>query len=280
MGVLAMLKLFPRFEMKVREIRDRMKLALVKTSPCIADNLRSLKKSELEDIFASKAIERDWNQDKNEIENLNLPEANDGICAGDQRALYYLVQSLKPKTFLEIGTHIGCSSVNIALALKRISNGGSSFPAKLTTVDIRDVNDPVTKPWLKFQSKNSPAENLKKIGCDGFTNFVQADSLEFLANCATNFDFIFLDGLHSGNKVYQEIPLALKRLNREGVILLHDFYPYCQSLIPGNIVITGPYLATNRLLKEGAGFAVCPLGHLPWPTKQGSYFTTLAILHK
>ena len=96
---------------------------------------------------------------------------------------------------------------------------------------------------------------------------LQDTSIKYFENCQTKFDFIFLDGDHSALTVYQEIPLALKLLNSNGIILLHDYYPGGKPLWSNSPVISGPYLATERLIKEGADLIVLPLGNLPWATK-------------
>ena len=72
--------------------------------------------------------------------------------------------------------------------------------------------------------------------------------------------------------------MALKMLNPNGVILLHDYFPGMKPLWSDGTVIPGPYLATERFVKEGINLTVLPLGELPWPTKLGSNVTSLALL--
>ena len=149
---------------------------------------------------------------------------------------------------------------------------------RLTTVDINDVNDQATSPWLKYGSPYSPVELAQRLGLNDRITFVTGKSLEFFASCSDQYDLIFLDGDHTASTVYREIPAALVQLRREGVILLHDYFPALQPLWPGETVISGPWLATERLRSEGAEFMVIPLGELPWPTKLGSRITSLALL--
>jgi predicted O-methyltransferase YrrM len=248
--------------------------------PFDSSRLRTLTEADLRAIFTSEAIASDFNRDKELLGKLGLPEYSGGINPGDQRAIYSLIRALEPESVLEVGTHIGCSTVHIALALKGIVKPNVSRHPEITTVDIRDVNDSTTKPWLNYNSSNSPRELVEKVGCGGLVSFVKADALDFLSTCKQQFDFIFLDGLHTAKRVYQEIPLALALLKEGGTILLHDFFPNNQPLWSDGEVCQGPYMATQRLLKEGAGFTVCPLGTLPWATKLGSSKTSLAILSR
>ena len=191
-----------------------------------------------------------------------------GVNPGDQRALHCLVQGLKPRHVLEIGTHIGCSTVHLALALKRLA-GTNGQQIRLTSADIRDVNDPVQQPWKEYASRHSPREMIEMVGCGDFVRFEVADSLDYLAGASGPYDLIFLDGWHKGHRVYQELPLALKRLRPGGFILLHDYFPNCRPLWSNRMVIAGPFLGVQRTIRDGARLKVLPFGKLPWPTKIG-----------
>ncbi len=191
------------------------------------------------------------------------------VNPGDRRAIYALTRSRKPKAVLEIGTNVGGSTVMFALALKK--DGG-----KLVTVDIEDVNGPAG-PCARAKVAR-PIEAIRKIDCESVVNFVTQDSLEFLRDCREKFDLIFLDGRHDAYQVYREIPLALKLLNPNGLILLHDVFPNLQPLWSNRKVIPGPWLAVERFQREGADIKAVPLGALPWPTKLGSNITSLAYL--
>ena len=66
--------------------------------------------------------------------------------------------------------------------------------------------------------------------------FVVGDSIEYLSAIDERYDLIFLDGDHAAANVYRELPLALLRLNQEGVIVLHDYYPQGRRCCPtGNL---------------------------------------------
>ena len=197
----------------------------------------------------------------------------------DRRALYYLIGDLKPKSVLEVGTHIGASTLHIASALFN-SQIKKNQTVQFTTLDIRDVNSPVDKPWLKFDMSHSPLEMIKHFGYDSFAKFVAGNSLEYLKNTSQKFDFIFLDGDHAETTVYKEIPAALKLLNPNGIILLHDYFPNMKPLWSDGSIIEGPFMATERLINEGADMVVLPLDGLPWETKLNSNITSLALLLK
>jgi hypothetical protein len=118
----------------------------------------------------------------------------------------------------------------------------------------------------------------RALNCEDVVTFVTENSLTFFDRCEDKFDFVFLDGDHSAATVYQELPRALKILNQNGVILLHDYFPNNRPLWNNGSLIAGPYLGTRRLQNEGLPIKIVPLGALPWPTKLGSRVTSLAIV--
>lgn len=50
----------------------------------------------------------------------------------------------------------------------------------------------------------------------------------------TRFDIIFIDGLHEAEQAYRDIMNALKHLNKDGVIVVHDCHPTTEDM-------QGPY---------------------------------------
>jgi predicted O-methyltransferase YrrM len=279
--------------MKLKKILKRLIVPIIKTNyfiskemkelnsiqqiGCEINNLRFKSDLSIEHLFESREIEKMWSDSKKEIDIFNIPDGSGAVNPGDRRAIYYLISKLKPSSVLEVGTHLGASTLHIASALymSQIKNVNT---ANLISVDILDVNAPVTKPWLGFGTKYSPIEMMNKLNYDSFVNFVADSSLNYITNSKQKFDFIFLDGSHVASTVYQEIPMALKLLNNNGVILLHDYFPGMKPLWSDGSVIPGPYLATERLSKEGTNLIVLPLGKLPWPTKLASNVTSLALL--
>lgn len=208
-----------------------------------------------------------WQHIQSRLDALGVRHNLGGINPGDRRAISALVGELKPERVLEIGTHIGFSTVTLAATLAE--NG-----SRITTVDVCDVNDPRQRLWEQYGMAHSPAELV-----DGLApvEFVVSDSLSYLSQTSDRYDFIFLDGDHAANTVYRELPLALSRLTSDGVILMHDFFPQARRLWPRGELIVGPSLATDRLQREGYPVRIAPLGELPWPTKLGSCMTSLAV---
>jgi hypothetical protein len=148
----------------------------------------------------------------------------------------------------------------------------------MTTVDVVDVNDEVAGPWKTRHSTYSPRAMVSMMGAAEWVTFVTAASLDYLGRCTERFDFIFLDGNHSARTVYREVPAALRLLNPNGILLLHDYFPGGRPLWSDGVVIRGPWLAIERLCSEGAPIRIVPFGELPWPTKERSRVSSLALL--
>lgn len=222
--------------------------------------------------FSDPAIAQAWARDSAAIGAVYPGDGRGGgVNPGDRRALHALIMHLKPERALETGTNVGASTLALAQALRTVS-----ATACLTTVDIRDVNSPCE--WQKNGLAMAPRDIAARIGCLDRIGFEVASSVDFMRQARPGYDFIFLDGDHEAATVYREISAALALLSPNGVIVLHDYYPDGQPLFPDGARITGPCRAVRRIQDECPDIAVHPLGALPWPTKQGSNITSLALL--
>ncbi|MCB1650421.1 MAG: class I SAM-dependent methyltransferase [Alphaproteobacteria bacterium] len=256
-----------------RALRDRTQIASIPERSFDLKNLRAESELDLQIILQDERIAEKYGIAREEISAIfgDHDEAG-GINPGDRRALFSLISAQRPVSILEIGTHIGASTLYIAKASQACETQGH-----ITTVDILDVNAPGGE-WESLGTKKSPRENLMALGCADIVNFVQASAQDFMAETSETFDFIFLDGDHSAAGVYNELALALKILSPGGIILLHDYYPSARPLFPDGSTIFGPYEALCRAQKECPHLHVKPLGTLPWPTKQGTNVTSLALV--
>ncbi len=67
---------------------------------------------------------------------------------------------------------------------------------------------------------------------------------------------------------------------QQSIILLRDSFPNDKALYPDKNIINGPFKALQRINRENSAIKVLPLGNLPWPTKQGTNLTSLALIVK
>ncbi|GJL84799.1 MAG: hypothetical protein DHS20C02_05740 [Micavibrio sp.] len=261
---------------KAVQIKDWVYFVTLSQKDFNSANLCSSETIPLSDIYADTDITEAWEKDHKIIAKAYGDEDSfGGVNPGDRRALYYLIMALKPKNILEVGTHIGASTLHIARALKQLNANG-----KVTSADIIDVNHPETGPWKQLGLKKSPKDFATELECIEYIDFDIGPCLDFMNETKQRYDFIFLDGDHTAQAVYKEVSAALPLLNKNGVILLHDFYPEAKPLYPDNSIIDGPFRALERISKENPAIDVLPLGELPWPTKQGTSITSLALVVK
>ncbi len=235
----------------------------------------TLDRLDLAAVFKAAAVDSDWRAVSARIQQLEI-SAEAGMNPGDRRALYYLVRHLRPRRVLEIGTQAGASTVHLAAALND-AHPGPAEP-RLLSVDIKDVNHPETAAWRAFRLPQSPAAAMRRLGYGDLVQFRVARGVEVLREAGEPYDLIFLDGDHRLKTVVTEVPAALDRLRPGGFLLLHDYFPELRPLWPDGKVIEGPYLAVRRLQQAGWPIEARPLGQLPWPTKQGTAMTSLALL--
>jgi predicted O-methyltransferase YrrM len=260
----------------IRTQSNLIQLQFVPKHSMSAANLRVLQSADIARIFADEQIEDSWNKDLQTISQFYKSEhLSGGVNPGDRRALYYLIRGMRPANLLEVGTHIGASTIFMAHAQKAASAQDKRF----STVDILDVNSG-QGAWKSVGLSAPPAELIAQSGCKDHVEFHNRPATEFMKSTNERFDFIFLDGDHSAKAVYEEVGGALPILNPNGVILLHDYYPDLKPLFPDGNVIEGPFLGMRRVCRENPDISVIPLGDLPWPTKQGVHKTSLALVTK
>ena len=266
-----------RADMLWATLCERLRLWTISRTECDISSCADVSLIDPNKIFDRDACDREWVISGAFLLNLAIPASAWGVNPGDRRALFHLVRRLSCMKVLEIGTHIGASTAYISSALAATARSQSNAP-RFVTVDIVDVNSPLVQPWRQFGASRSPAELVDDLGAASFVEFVAEPSLTFLARCDERFDLIFLDGDHRADKVYLEISAAMKVLTKDGWLLLHDYYPDLLPLCPGDKPVAGPYLAVKRLMIECPDIAVLPLGALPWPTKAGGNYTSLALV--
>ena len=112
---------------------------------------------------------------------------------------------------------------------KKISINWNDYPKRY---DL--INEIIIKKKFKsylevgcFQDENFNKIRINnKVGVDPVSGGnIRKTSDEYFYNCKDFFDIIFIDGLHHYTQVKKDINNALKFLNKEGLILVHDCLP-------------------------------------------------------
>jgi len=114
--------------------------------------------------------------------------------------LEQLVYMYSPKSYLEIGTAIGYSTIRVA---KIVPN-----EIKIDTIELSKINIKLCKSYLE------EADLLNRV------NVIEGNALEILPKLSTSYDFIFLD---ADKEDYMELfKLSLNILNYNGIILVDN----------------------------------------------------------
>jgi predicted O-methyltransferase YrrM len=99
-----------------------------------------------------------------------------------QGYLRFLLEALKPKNILEVGTAVGFSAILFA----------RHTDAKIITMENYEPRIPVAK------------ENFKRAGVEDRIRLIEGDAAESLNNIEGDFDFIFIDAAKGQYGVYLE----------------------------------------------------------------------------
>lgn len=248
---------------------NRKQLEKVRPGKVDITLLKRFMKKDIDKILNSDILCTKWASMSQLISPLLPERQTGGVNLGDGRFLFHFVLSEGCESVLEIGTHIGVSTLHILAALAHSEN------PELVTVDIKDVNSKEGRAY-EYGLKRNPRQMTEEL-LRGKTQFVKADSLEYMKGCNKKFDMIFLDGLHTAKRVCEEMEVAIPMLNPGGSVLLHDYYPDVKPMFDGWEPISGPCMGVKHFQKENA-IKVLPLGEFPWATRSGSCFTSLAVV--
>lgn len=193
--------------------------------------------------YDSAELRREWDRAAFKFDGFNELEIPCAMSMGTRRILFQVLRAMGARDVLEIGTYLGTSAAALAMAV-------SSLNGRVVSVDIKDVNAPDSY-WSQLGRIRSPRELVDTFGVSRNVDFVTMDSVAFLQNSTRTFDFVCIDGWHEEEAVYKDIPLALSKLNPNGLIFLDDVQT--DEPPPGHDVIDGPLLAIKRHLNENLG---------------------------
>ncbi len=138
--------------------------------------------------------------------------------AGHKQFGYDLIRNVKPQTIVELGTHKGTSFFSFCQAVK-----DARYDANLYAVDTWQgdahagfYDDNVFKEVTEITKKYYGCLKIKLLR----KNFDEAAN-EFESN---SIDLLHIDGLHTYKAVKHDFETWLPKVNKDGMILLHDIF--------------------------------------------------------
>jgi predicted O-methyltransferase YrrM len=133
------------------------------------------------------------------------------------KLLFKLVQHYKPKTILELGTSLGVGTFMLA--------NGNPNSKVITLEGCAETSSVSKKMHLEYQTKN--------------VDFVVSDFITYLRNYeGPNFDFIFIDGDHRGEKLLELLNILDNHIHQESIILLDDIRWNSDMLTAWNQIVS------------------------------------------
>ena len=136
-----------------------------------------------------------------ELEKLNRDKRMLNVPRKDGIVLRMLVEMIKAKNVVEVGTSNGYSAIWFGLGLK--STGG-----KLTTHEISPEKVKMAR------------ENIRKAGLSEIVKVIEGDALKTLHNLEGTYDFVFLDAQKSDYINYFKI--IYPKLKKGAIIVGHN----------------------------------------------------------
>jgi predicted O-methyltransferase YrrM len=260
--------------------REAIALRSVASFDADFSRLRALQPGEVAAALDAGELDEEWVAVRRTLEDLRIWNAPGTTGADDIEPLYRLARHFRARSILEVGTHIGGSTIALATAMRKHA-GTDVRSCRLVSVDVIDVNDRERGPWIAAGATAPPGDCMRDLGLDATVAFRTSDSIEFLRDCTDAFDFVFFDGDHAAKTVYREIGLVAARLAPDAIVALHDYSTRVVfSTYDDGRTIPGPHLATRRVISENPSLAVIPVSRLPQERdRSGSYVALLGRAH-
>lgn len=241
-------------------MRETGRLSSVRRTPLFSERLRRLDGEELRRCFARSDFEREWEELADSLKRCGLWNLPRTTGSGDLRPLYFLARHFEWRTIIEIGTHVGSSTITLAYALSKLATGGEAPPPRIVTIDVLEVNGTERAPWRELGLPKPPEAMLGDLALETYVTFIHGRGDEYLRSSNDGYDFAFLDGDHLAASVYREMTLVSAQLNDAALIGLHDFASERMfSSYDNGWTIPGPYLAARRALNENGSIHAIPV---------------------
>ncbi|MBP9758814.1 class I SAM-dependent methyltransferase [Candidatus Dojkabacteria bacterium] len=175
-------------------------------------------------------------------------------CSAEVETVEYLeslVKLIQPKIILEIGTHLGYSTLYMLRALRDENS------TVIHTIDI-------TKKFAKILNKLDIKQRKKIIFHNAYSKIV----LNELAGKRVKADLIFIDGNHEFLSVLEDLSNSLSIIQNQGIILFHDA---CSHDFKGVRYVLLLAQLLNRILFSSA------LAVMFLPTPENKHFTRVKM---
>lgn len=163
--------------------------------------------------FDTPALSAEWGAAHNVFRAVDAVNVFRAMSIGTRRILFQTLRAMNAKDVLDLGTYNGTSALCFALACTH---------GRVVTVDVVDANAP-DGYWAVDGLTHSPQQLMDKAGVKN-VEFVTQDATAYLRSTADTFDMICIDASKSEEDTYDQMPLAVARLNPGGLIFMDDVF--------------------------------------------------------
>jgi Methyltransferase domain len=129
--------------------------------------------------------------------------------------LRFLLREMRPKVFVELGTHNGFSYFVACQTIAELD-----LPTKAFAVDHWDGD----KHAGVFEESVYTAVVELNRQYSHFSNLLKMSFYEARASVPDGIDLLHIDGLHTYEAVKEDFETWLPKMNHDGIILLHDIH--------------------------------------------------------
>lgn len=151
-----------------------------------------------------------------DVDNITSYNYSKSSMTENRNLIYDIVNLVKPKKILELGTYTGCSYFSFAQAVKDLD-----LPTKLIGVDTwRGDQHTGFYDNTIFQTFTSTR---KTYFADDRFQIIRAkfnDAIKLIED--NSIDILLIDGLHTAEAVKEDYDNFLPKLTQNGIVLFHD----------------------------------------------------------
>ena len=144
---------------------------------------------------------------------------NESAWMGHMHFAYWLIQELKPKRFVELGTHLGVSFFAFCQAVKELELGTECHAVDRWYGDAQagfyDSRVYGTVLQIRDDYYRGIAHLHKMLFSEALNNFKD-----------NTVDLLHIDGFHSYEAVHEDFTSWLPKLTENAIVLLHDTNEY------------------------------------------------------